>query len=47
MILLFMPIVKRKKQIFFPKMQKSGTCFAQMPLVGNFYYIYYTLKLTA
>ena len=33
-----MPIVKRKKQIFFLKMQKSGICFAQMPLVGNCYY---------
>lgn len=38
MILLFMPIVKRKKQIFFPKIQKSGTCFAQMPLLRNYYY---------
>ena len=34
-ILLFMPIVKRKKKIFSPKMRKSGTCFAQMPLVGE------------
>ena len=33
-----MPIVKRKKKIFSPKMWKSGTCFAQMPLVGNCYY---------
>ena len=53
-ILLFMPIVKRKKKIFSPKMRKSGTCFAQMPLLRNYYYIYiryiladYTLKLTA
>ena len=37
-ILLFMPIVKRKKKIFSPKMRKSGTCFAQMPLLRNYYY---------
>ena len=37
-ILLFMPIVKRKKKIFSPKIQKSGTCFAQMPLLRNYYY---------
>ena len=39
-ILLFTPIVKRKKKIFSPKMRKSGTCFAQMPLLRNYYYIY-------
>ena len=37
-LLLFMPIVKRKKKIFSPKMRKSGTCFAQMPLLRNYYY---------
>ena len=37
-ILLFMPIVKRKMKIFSPKMRKSGTCFAQMPLLRNYYY---------
>ena len=37
-ILLFMPIVKRKKKIFSPKTRKSGTCFAQMPLLRNYYY---------
>ena len=38
MILLFMPVVKRKKQIFFPKMQKSGTCFCTDAAYEDFYY---------
>jgi len=33
-----MPIVKRKKKIFSPKTRKSATCFAQMPLLRNYYY---------
>jgi len=37
-ILFFIPIVKRKKKIFSPKMRKSDTCFAQMPLLRNYYY---------
>ena len=42
-----MPIVKRKKQIFFLKMQKSGICFCTDAACEDFYYLYYTLKLTA
>lgn len=42
-----MSIVKRKKQIFSPKMQKSSTCFCTDAACEDFYYLYYTLKLTA